>query len=199
MAGPSRSPAARSHTGQDYDSDTDDHDIEMEPLAEHRRRRSSQISSGGRPVGSPSRIRTTSGRGGPASSSNGLSDEPKISEEDLDANGFAIPKNESGDESYSDEDLQDDEETGLTRKDRRRRQKKRKRHTQLDQRIARGNNDISAEERKEADKSVLKTLLINGFLILLWYLFSLSISIVWPSPPHPFFPQRRPLLLSFSC
>ena len=179
MAGPSRSPAARSHTGEDYDSDTDDHDIEMEPLAEHRRRRSSQISSGGRPVGSPSRSRATSGRG-PAS--NGLSDEPKISEEDLDANGFAIRKDDSGDESYSDEDLQDDEETGLTRKDRHRRQKKRKRNTQLDQRIARGDNDISAEERKEADKSVLKTLLINGFLILLWYLFSLSISIVC-SPP----------------
>ncbi|KAL2685202.1 hypothetical protein Neosp_006298 [[Neocosmospora] mangrovei] len=174
VAGPSRSPAARSHTGEDYDSDTDDHDIEMEPLAEHRRRRSSQISSGGRPVGSPSRSRATSGRG-PAS--NGLSDEPKISEEDLDANGFAIRKDDSGDESYSDEDLQDDEETGLTRKDRHRRQKKRKRNTQLDQRIARGDNDISAEERKEADKSVLKTLLINGFLILLWYLFSLSISI----------------------
>lgn len=65
----------------------------------------------------------------------------------------------------------------MTRKDRHRKQKKRKRNTQLDQRIARGDNDISAEERKEADKSVLKTLLINGFLILLWYLFSLSISI----------------------
>ncbi|RSL93993.1 hypothetical protein BHE90_009749 [Fusarium euwallaceae] len=174
VAGPSRSPAARSHTGEDYDSDTDDHDIEMEPLAEHRRRRSSQISTGGRPVGSPSRSRATSGRG-PAS--NGLSDEPKISEEDLDANGFAIRKEDSGDESYSDEDLQDDEETGLTRKDRHRKQKKRKRNTQLDQRIARGNNDISAEERKEADKSVIKSLLINGTLILLWYLFSLSISI----------------------
>ncbi|KAM0266036.1 hypothetical protein ACHAPA_007395 [Fusarium lateritium] len=124
-----------------------------------------------RPAGSPSRLRGTSR--GPASTSN----EPKISEEDLDANGFAIRKDESADDSFSDGDLQDDEETGLTRKDKQRRQKKRSRNTQLDQRIVRDKKDISTEERKEADKAVFKSLVFNGVLILLWYLFSLSISI----------------------
>ncbi|KAF5006023.1 hypothetical protein FDECE_7573 [Fusarium decemcellulare] len=172
LAGPSASLAARSLTSEDNDSDSDDHDIEMEPITGHRRRRSSQMPPSGRPAGSPSRIRTTSGRG-PAPTG----DEPKISEEDLDPNGYAIRKGDSDGDSYSDEDLQDDEETGLTRKDKHRKQKKRKRNTQLDQRIARDRNDISAEERKEADKSVVKTLLVNGGLILLWYLFSLSISL----------------------
>ncbi|KAF4964370.1 hypothetical protein FSARC_7695 [Fusarium sarcochroum] len=174
-AGPSHDPAARSINGED-DSESD-FDIEMEPIAGHRRRRSSQINMVGRPVrpaGSPSRLRVTSSRGPVPSSS---IDEPKISEEDLDANGFAVRKDESADDSFSDEDLQDDEETGLTRKDKQKRQKKRSRNTQFDQRIARDKKDISQEERKEADKTVAKTILVNVVLILLWYLFSLSISI----------------------
>jgi solute carrier family 35 protein C2 len=134
-----------------------------------------------RPAGSPSRLRGTSR--GPAPTSN----EPKISEEDLDANGFAIRKDESGDDSFSDGDLQDDEETGLTRKDKQRRQKKRSRNTQLDQRIVRDKKDISTEERKEADKAVFKSLMFNGVLILLWYLFSLSISIVRNHSSTPLF------------
>ncbi|KAM0214351.1 hypothetical protein ACHAPQ_005244 [Fusarium lateritium] len=168
IASSSRDPIARSFDGgEDSESDWD---IEMEPIAGHRRRRSSH-NMAVRPAGSPSRLRGTSR--GPASTSN----EPKISEEDLDANGFAIRKDESADDSFSDGDLQDDEETGLTRKDKQRRQKKRSRNTQLDQRIVRDKKDISTEERKEADKAVFKSLVFNGVLILLWYLFSLSISI----------------------
>lgn len=147
----------------------------MEPIAGHRRRRSSH-NMVTRPAGSPSRLRDTSRGPVPGSSTH----EPKISEENLDANGFAIGKDESGDDSFTDEDLQDDEETGLTRKDKQRRQKKRIRNTQLDQRVARDRNDISKEERKEADKTVFRSLMINLVLILLWYLFSLSISIVSP-------------------
>lgn len=127
-----------------------------------------------RPAGSPSRLRETSRGPVPVNSIV----EPKISEENLDANGFAIRKDESGDDSFTDEDLQDDEETGLTRKDKQRRQKKRSRNTQLDQRIVRDKKDISKEERKEADKAVFRSLIVNLVLILLWYLFSLSISIV---------------------
>ncbi|KAF5674006.1 Gog5p-like vanadate resistance protein [Fusarium heterosporum] len=169
-AGPSRDSAARPLDGGD-DSESD-WDIEMEPIAGHRRRRSSH-NMATRPAGSPSRLRGTSRGPAPTTSLN----EPKISEEDIDANGVAVRKDESADDSFSDEDLQDDEETGLTRKDKQRRQKKRSRNTQLDQRIARDRKDVSTEERKEADKTVLKSLMINGVLILLWYLFSLSISI----------------------
>jgi solute carrier family 35 protein C2 len=76
-----------------------------------------------------------------------------------------------------DEGLQDDEETGLTGKDKRRRKGRRRRNTLLDQRIA-GEVRITAEEKKLADHNVVKDGLINVFLIGLWYLFSLSISIV---------------------
>ena len=76
----------------------------------------------------------------------------------------------------SDEDLHDDEEAGLTGGDRRRKQHKRHRNTQLDQRVAQ--ETVTEDERKEADRSVIKNLLINATLIALWYFFSLSISLV---------------------
>jgi solute carrier family 35 protein C2 len=47
----------------------------------------------------------------------------------------------------------------------------------LDQRVARSKDDSSTEERKEANKGIVRSLLINGGLILLWYIFSLSISV----------------------
>jgi solute carrier family 35 protein C2 len=86
-------------------------------------------------------------------------------------------KDDSGRDSFSDEDLHDDEEMGLTRKDKSRKQKKRRRNTLLDNRIAREKH-LSDDERKEADRNVVRSLLINGVLILLWYFFSLSISLV---------------------
>ncbi len=84
-------------------------------------------------------------------------------------------------EALSDDGLQDDEETGLTGKDKGRRKRKRRRNTLMDQRIA-ADLKITAEEKKEADQNVVKRSLINGLLIGLWYLFSLSISLV--SFPH---------------
>jgi solute carrier family 35 protein C2 len=80
-------------------------------------------------------------------------------------------------EALSDDGLQDDEETGLTGKDKGRRRRKRRRNTLLDNRIA-AELKITAEEKKEADQNVVKRSLINGLLIGLWYLFSLSISLV---------------------
>lgn len=110
-----------------------------------------------------------------------MSDEDRKISEETDADHYR-KMDDSGDESYTDEDLQDDEETGLTTQGKRRRQRKRQRNTQLDQRVAREKNIITAEERKEADKNVIQRLLINGGLILLWYLFSLSISLVRVAP-----------------
>ncbi|OBT52212.1 hypothetical protein VE04_08131 [Pseudogymnoascus sp. 24MN13] len=76
--------------------------------------------------------------------------------------------------SDDDNHLQDDEETGLTGTSRR--QKRRRRNTLLDQRVAK-ESEITKEERKEADQTVIKDMAINGLFILLWYIFSLSISI----------------------
>jgi solute carrier family 35 protein C2 len=88
----------------------------------------------------------------------------------------AIEGEDADSSSLSDEDLHDDEEAGLTGKDKRRKKQRRDRNTQLDHRIAPAT--ITAEEKKEADRNVLKRLLVNITLILLWYIFSLSISLV---------------------
>lgn len=81
-----------------------------------------------------------------------------------------------------DEGVQDDEETGLTGKDKLRRKKRRRRNTLLDQRIV-GESRATAEEKKEATQSVVKSSLINLSLIGMWYFCSLSISLVSLSLP----------------
>ncbi|OJD17187.1 hypothetical protein AJ78_02680 [Emergomyces pasteurianus Ep9510] len=76
----------------------------------------------------------------------------------------------------SDDDLNDDEETGLTARERRQRWKQRKRHRrELDARVV--EVKISEGDRRLADKAVIKRLAVNAILIGLWYIFSLSISI----------------------
>lgn len=77
----------------------------------------------------------------------------------------------------SEDALTDDEETGLTRKDKEHRKRKRRRNTRLDGRIA-GNTKSLKQEQKDADRNVIKAMIINVVLIVLWYIFSLSISIV---------------------
>lgn len=157
-----------------------DDDIEMEPIVGHRRRKSSLMNPVGGISAAPGRPRAPSLRSPHTHAQSqfvSLSEEPKISEEGGPSDGPAPHKDEQPRDSFSDEDLQDDEETGLTDKERRKRQKKRRRNTMLDQRIAR-EKSLSADEQKEADKTVVRRLLINGGLILLWYAFSLSISLV---------------------
>jgi len=107
----------------------------------------------------------------------------------------------------SDEDLHDDEETGLTGRDRRKKRLKKSRITRLDQRIARDDNIIE-EEKKEADKSVVKSLALNVLLIGLWYFFSLMISLYnkWMfgsgehklNFPFPLFTTSTHMLVQFS-
>ncbi|OHF01267.1 triose-phosphate transporter [Colletotrichum orchidophilum] len=142
-----------------------DDEIEMEPLkgTGHRRRRSSLMQNAG--ASNHQRV--------PSRSQGNLLEEPKISEEDLRATPSA--SKDIDDDSVSDEDLHDDEETGLTKKDKKRKKQKKRNNTRLDQRFVRG--EISAEEKKEADQNVFRKSAINIVLILLWYLFSLSISL----------------------
>ncbi|KAK6957598.1 hypothetical protein Daesc_000385 [Daldinia eschscholtzii] len=146
-------------------------DIEMDPIAPqgHRRRRSTLNANPNIPQ--PSNSRTPRPRSTSVKSPRDL--EGKISEEDQRRDASRSDSKE--DDSLSEEDLHDDEETGLTKKDRRRKRAKRRRNTRLDQRIAR--DKITDEERKEADQDVFKKLAVNAVLIGLWYLFSLSISL----------------------
>ena len=81
------------------------------------------------------------------------------------------------DDTLSEDALTDDEETGLTKPDRRKRRRRKRRNTLLDERIA-GDSNIEKQERKLADLSVLKSSAINALLIGLWYVvhdFSLTI------------------------
>jgi solute carrier family 35 protein C2 len=140
----------------------------MDPVVSgHRRRRSSQMSSQDTSAKGKSR-RTSSPTKGDI-----IPEDPKL---ETASDGSASEDVELDD--LSDDDLQDDEETGLTGKDKGRRRKKRHGNTLMDQRIA-GEVIITEEEKREADQNVVKKALINGLLIGLWYLFSLSISIVW--------------------
>jgi solute carrier family 35 protein C2 len=128
------------------------------------------------PLGGPSSTdRASRPRGQSIRSQAGDLDESKLLHDGSRDTG-APRAHDGSDDSFSDEDLHDDEETGLTTKDRRRKKQKKRRNTLLDQRIAR--ESVTAEEKREADRNVLKQSLINVTLIGLWYVFSLSISIV---------------------
>lgn len=126
----------------------------------HRRRRSTHTSP------------ATRSRGPEDRKPHGTADD-----RDNEVQGGRRLETDDDDSGLSDEDLHDDEEAGLTRKQRDRKRDKRRRNTQFDQRIVRGGT-ISEEEKREADKNVMRNLVINGVLIGLWYLFSLGISIV---------------------
>ena len=63
--------------------------------------------------------------------------------------------------------LEDDEETGLTGRDRRRRRRRKRRNTRLDERVA-ADVRITKGEEKLAAQSLMKSMLINALLIGLW-------------------------------
>ncbi|KAL8695071.1 MAG: hypothetical protein Q9224_003454 [Gallowayella concinna] len=77
----------------------------------------------------------------------------------------------------SDHALTDDEETGLTGKDKRKRKRRRTLNTKLDERVAGSVGAASASGWSLADRNVIKASLINALLIASWYLFSVSISV----------------------
>jgi solute carrier family 35 protein C2 len=145
----------------------------MEPVNNHRRRKNSLVSpitgNNAGPSTLPNRPRAQSLR-------TPQSDEPRISEEPELLDDSILAKDDQSHDDSSDDDLHDDEETGLTRGERTKRQKRRRKNTLLDQRIAR-EKSVSPSDRKEAEKSIVWTLAVNCMLILLWYLFSLSISL----------------------
>ena len=85
--------------------------------------------------------------------------------------GRPINHKHESDVSSSEENVTNDEEVGLTKADRGRRRRRKRRHTSLDERVS-GSPNISKKERKLADLSVLKSSAINALLIGLWYVTS---------------------------
>lgn len=164
-------------------------DIEMDSVTPsgHRRRRSSLINPANPATNDRHRARSQSIRTLPSGD-----DDNKILEESSSNESARPGEVDSGD--LTDEDLHDDEETGLTGKDKRRKRRKKRRNQRLDQRVV--GDHISPEEKKEADLSVVKNLFINAILIGLWYLFSLLISLVWE---HHYFLQSFAERMELKC
>ncbi|KAF1983516.1 TPT-domain-containing protein [Aulographum hederae CBS 113979] len=115
------------------------------------------------------RVPTSASRRYHGSSANGHSG-------DSDAASMTSSEDHELDEYRSDEGLEDDEETGLTGKERERRRRRKQRNTRLDGRIA-GDLNITKEAEKVADQSIIRHSVINALLICSWYFFSISISI----------------------
>ena len=82
------------------------------------------------------------------------------------------------------EESDDDEEAGLDPEGKRQKRKRRARETSLDRRVA-GDTLSLQDERKLADLAVLKRSAVNAVLIALWYIFSISISVVSPFSQLP--------------
>ncbi|GAB7347618.1 hypothetical protein MBLNU459_g4491t1 [Dothideomycetes sp. NU459] len=80
------------------------------------------------------------------------------------------------DDSLTGNELEDDEETGLTQQERTKRKKRKRRNTRIDERIAE-ESIITNEEKRLASQTFLRASLINAILIALWYTFSISISV----------------------
>ena len=70
-----------------------------------------------------------------------------------------------------------DEETGLTGKERQKYLQRKRRQDALEARIG-GAHTLSVDDRKAADRNVMRKSVINAMLIAAWYVFSLSISLV---------------------
>jgi solute carrier family 35 protein C2 len=98
-----------------------------------------------------------------------------ITEEGEDSSGHASDSGSRSDstdfelDDMSADGLDDDEETGLTKKVRRKNAKRKRRNTLLDNRIVPDTGlTFTKEEKAAADQSLYRSMLINVTLILLW-------------------------------
>lgn len=161
--------------GSDTDGDTSDMD------GDGYRRRRAQLMAGlaNGDVGGKKSGRKHARRKGPAAHGEERKQAAYFSDDSHGSDFSSISTSDDVELSHlaSDDALSDDEETGLTKKDKEHRKRRRRKNTRMDARIA-GNIKTAHQEQEEADRNVLKSMIINVLLILSWYLFSLSISIV---------------------
>ncbi|KAI9736837.1 MAG: Triose-phosphate Transporter [Claussenomyces sp. TS43310] len=212
---PESNPYHSLHRVSDEERDPDDISIAASPdsgsgmeeatPSGHRRRRSTLTNS----LEGLSTTRGSQSRRAKSSmKEDGIAEDPKWSD-DEDKWSADDSKSTSEqlemDELLEEDELRDDEEAALTGADKEKRRRRRRRNTLLDHRIA-GESKMTEEEKKEADQYVLRNMLVNGVLIGLWYLFSLSISIYnkWMfSPDHlnftfPLFTTCMHMLVQFT-
>ena len=155
----------------------------LSPSNSHHRRRSSVLTS---TAGSSHAAGAADQRDDPSRlAGDGVGykrDDLKVGEEPDVSDLSSIAESVEMDHISSDDDIHDDEETGLTARQRRQRRRRRQQRRQLDARIA----GVKASKTDDlASQSVTQRLLINATLILMWYFFSLAISIVSVDFPLP--------------
>ncbi|RJE20319.1 nucleotide-sugar transporter [Aspergillus sclerotialis] len=154
----------------------------LNPLpGNHHRRRSSALTGTGASQFNPIEQRDDNHRQNGDGNSSKRDEQRPLTEDTEVSDLSSIAESVEMDYMSSDDD-HDDEETGLTTKQRRQRRRRRKQRRHLDARIA----GVKASRLDTftmglTDKDIIKKLLVNACLILLWYFFSLSISIVSPS------------------
>ncbi|KAL2821001.1 triose-phosphate transporter family-domain-containing protein [Aspergillus cavernicola] len=146
--------------------------MSISPAASHHRRRSSVLTGAG---GGPSQPPAVEQREDPGHK---REEQKPSAADDADISDLSsIAENEEERYLSSSDDCPDDEETGLTANQRRQRHRRRKQRRQLDARIAGVKGPRDPFSLSSADRTVVQRLLINVGLILLWYFFSLAISI----------------------
>ncbi|KAF4151983.1 hypothetical protein CNMCM6936_001601 [Aspergillus lentulus] len=152
----------------------------LSPAGSHHRRRSSVLTGAGpSSLAAPTEQREDHSRAIGEAVNHKRDEQKPLTADDADVSDLSsIAESVEMDYVSSDDELHDDEETGLTAKQRRQRRRRRKQRRQLDARIA----DVKSSRYDIlsmglADRNVVKRLLVNACLILLWYFFSLSISV----------------------
>lgn len=149
--------------------------MEEEPT-QHRRRSGSIALAAGSSLPGASQSNTTIRKGSLVSI--GPSDTkpnavPKASETARSSSDVEMDEMRSGEDILT----SDDEETGLTRTERRKQKRRKSRNTRLDERVVADAGDMHKMEKKLARANILRAYAINTALIALWYSFSISISV----------------------
>ncbi|KAI7210563.1 TPT-domain-containing protein [Hortaea werneckii] len=89
------------------------------------------------------------------------------------------PSNSDVEGTRSDDDREDDEETGLTHTERKQRRQRLEKNTTLDERVVGGGDNTHPRRDPEqmASASLVRTTVINAAFIAFWYCCSISISV----------------------
>lgn len=142
--------------------------IMEDTASNHRRRRSSSLASLNNPSGAGRTPKKKNLHRTP-----GDIDEADEDKQSADGEDSSSSKDNSGSSDFElghiddDSGLDDDEETGLTGRERQKRRRRKRRNTRLDERVA-GGIKITKEEEQEATRDVIRNSAINVVLILLW-------------------------------
>ena len=117
----------------------------------------------------------------------GVDEKETSASDEVSENSVSASEELEMEEMNSDVGSEGVEETGLTGDGIQKHSWRKRRRNPFEARIA-GEIETTKEEARIADKDIIKRLLVNAGLIGLWYLFSLSISIVslLTSIPFPY-------------